>query len=436
MTMSIKNYILSLLFFIVGLFTSSISLLGQTENADSIDYIQLSNQVFNSKIKTVQFYREGWDLSPPVIKLNSNEKLVLSFDDLEADGKEFMFTIRHCDANWLPSILEKYQYIDGYEEDYIYEYEFSVNTIVPYTHYELLFPTTAMKPTLPGNYMLKVFVDTEDSIFFTRRFMVLDQKVNTEGKVKQATTIDDRNYKQEVDFEIISPNYQILNPYVDLKVTITQNQRWDNAITYLKPKMAVNGRYDYNYDYENVFNGVNEFRSADFKSLNYKTENIGQIEYTREGYQVFLLPDKKRTFQVYKTEDDINGYFKIKTEDQDRTETESEYVNVHFRLTYPAPMIDADIYIFGGLSDWSYLPEFKLDYNFKTKAYEKSVLLKQGYYNYIYVLKNRGQSLTDDTFIEGNHWETNNQYTIWVYNREIGEDFDRLVGVTHINSHE
>ncbi|MCD4694780.1 MAG: DUF5103 domain-containing protein [Bacteroidales bacterium] len=410
------------------------SITAQTEEPDTINYIQQSNKIYKQNIKTVQLHRNGWELSPPLIKFNSSEKLKLSFDDLEADGKEYSFTIIHCDAKWHPSPLEKYEYIEGYNDDYIYEFQYSVNTIVSYTHYELLFPADDLKPILPGNYILKVYVENEDSLYFTRRFMLVDQRVNISGTVKQATAISDRNYKQEVDFEILSPSYQITNPYRDLKVVITQNNRWDNANFDLKPRMAVSGKFDYNYDFENVFNGCNEFRSADFKSLHYKTENIGHIEYTREGYQVYLLPDIKRTFQVYKTEDDINGYFKIKTEDQDRSEIESEYVNVHFKLPYPAPMVDADMYIFGALSDWSFNSEFKLDYNFKTKAYEKMVLLKQGYYNYMYILKYRNQEPADDTFIEGNHRETENDYTIWVYNREPGEEFDRLIGVTHLNS--
>ena len=421
----------------VLIYTSSL----QSQESDSImpapeppNYIDLSNKIFKPNIKTIQFHRDGWDLSPPMIKFNSSEKLKLSFDDLDADGKEYMFTIVHCDAAWKPSDIEKYEYIDGYYEDYIYEFRYSVNTIVPYTHYELLFPTNDLRPSIPGNYMLKVFVENEDSVYFTRRFMILNQKVKVEGEIKQATTISDRNYKQEVDFVILAPNYQIVNPYRDLKVVITQNSRWDNALFDLKPRTAISGKLDYNYDYENVFNGGSEFRSADFKSLNYYTENIARIEFTQDGYQVYLKPGEKRTFKQYKKDDDINGQFKIKTEDQDNSETESEYVNVHFSLPYAAPMVEGSFYIFGALSDWNYLPDFKMEYNYKEKKYEKTVLLKQGYYNYLYIFKEDGKTSGDETLVEGNHWETRNEYTIWVYNRESGDQYDKLIGVVHINS--
>ncbi len=420
------------MFFILAAF----NLTAQFESADTIDYVGNSNRIYRSNIKTVLLHRNGWDLSPPLIKFNSGEQLKLSFDDLDADGKEYMFTIIHCNADWTPSKLEKYEYIDGYEEDYIYDFRFSANTIVSYTHYELLFPTQDLKPEIPGNYIVKVYVEHEDSIYFTRRFMVLDQKVDITGRVKQATRLEDSKYKQEVDFEVLSPHYNIANPYRDLTVVVQQNGRWDNAISNLKPRMVVSGKLDYNHDFENVFDGGNEFRSIDIKSLNYYTENIDKIDYDNNGYHVFIRPDERRTFKVYKSDDDINGQLKIKTEDQDGSETRSEYVQVHFFLAYAVPLMDADIYLNGALTDWNLNENSKMTYDFSKKGYLLTLLLKQGYYDYQYVMRQQGQVAGDVSFIEGNHWETRNEYTILVYNREHGTYYDRLIGVTHINSFE
>ena len=409
-----------------------------TSNAqipDSINSWEASNRVYRDNIKSVQFYREGWEMSPPLLKLNTSEKLRLVFDDFDADGKEFLFTIVHCDYLWNPSGLEEYKYIDGYYEDYIYDLAYSQNTIVPYTHYELLFPTDDMKPLIAGNYMLKVYYPVPDSVYFTRRFYVLDNKVKIEGNVKQPTIIENRKYKQEIDFTLTTSNYQILNPYSDLKVVIMQNGRWDNAITNLKPKMAINGKYDYNYDAENVVDGGNEFRTLDIKSLEYNTESIASIEYQGyDGYSVTLRPAERKTFTVYKTEDDINGQFIIKTEDQFETATAAEYVNVHFFLPYPVPMLDGTIYILGGLTDWNFNEYSAMEYDYKRQGYLKTMLLKQGYYNYWYVMKYDKQAVGEVSFIEGNHWETENEYTIYVYNREHGGEYDKLVGVEQLNS--
>lgn len=427
--------VLKILITACGFFLIS-TLSAQFEETDTVDYLDYSNKIFRTNIKTVLFHRQGWDLSPALIKYNSGETLRLAFDDLDADGKEYSFTIIHCDAAWKPSKLETHEYIDGYTEDYIYDFRFSANTIVPYTHYELIFPTTDLRPEIPGNYMLKVYLETEDSVFFTRRFMVLDQKVDIEAGVRQATLLEDKKYKQEVDFQILNPTYNITNPYRDLTVVIQQNGRWDNAITGLKPKMVITGKLDYNYDYENVFDGGNEFRSVDIKSLNYYTENIDKIDYDFSGYHVFVKPDQRRTFKVYKSDDDINGQMKIKTEDQEDTDTRAEYVNVHFYLPYDVPLQDADIYLNGALTDWNLNEGNKLTYDFSKRGYLLTLLLKQGYYNYQYVMKYRDEKKGDVSFIEGNHWETRNEYTILVYNRELGTYFDRLIGVTHINAFE
>ena len=411
---------------------SSLQIHAQT--SDSINYLDESNKIFKPNIKTVLFHRDGWDMSAPIIKLNTEEKLKLSFDDLDADQKDFSFTIIHCDAEWKPSELDQNEYINGYSEDNILEYQFSINTVVSFTHYELIFPTENLKPILSGNYILKVFLNDPDSLYFTRRFFIDEHKVDIEGKVKQASLIEDRNYKQEVDFSVSTKSYRISNPYQDLKVIIIQNGRWDNRISDLKPKMIVNEKLDYDYDRENVFQGGNEFRSIDIKSLKYNTENIASIKSDFESYNVFLRDGQKRSYQVYKTDKDINGQMKIKTEDGTTTETEAEYVNMHFFLPYPAPMIDADLFVMGQLTDWQLSDESKMIYNFKRKGYEKSLILKQGYYNYLYVLRYYNQTAGDESFIEGTHSDTENSYTIFVYYHESSPGYDKLIGIRYLSS--
>jgi hypothetical protein len=125
---------------------------------------------------------------------------------------------------------------------------------------------------------------------------------------------------------------------------------------------------------------------------------------------------------------------KMKTEDGMTTETEAEYVTVHFFLPYPAPLIDADIFIIGQITDWQFSDESKMIYNFKRKGYEKSLLLKQGYFNYQYILRYFNQTAGDESFIEGSHSETENSYTIFVYNSEQGSGYDRLIGIKFLNS--
>lgn len=404
------------------------------QSQDSTNYLDESNKIFKANIKTVLFHREGWEMSLPVINLNTDEKLKLSFDDLDADQKDFTFTIIHCDAGWKPSGLDPNEYIDGYEEDNIRDIGFSLNTLISYTHYELIFPTEDMTPKLSGNYIMKVYLNDRDSIYFTRRFFVDEAKVTISGNIRQASMIEDRNYKQEVDFTVNTRSYNIPNAYQDLRVIILQNGRWDNRIDGLKPKVIISDKLDYDYDRENVFQAGNEFKTIDIKSLKYNTENIASIKSDQENYHVYLKEEERRSYRVYKTEKDINGQMIIKTEDGFTSETEAEYVKVYFFMPYAAPMIDGDFYIMGQLTDWRYSPDSKMNYNYNRRAYELTRLLKQGFYNYQVVLKYHDQAAGDESFIEGTHSETENGYTILIYHRDLSYDYDRLIGIKFLNS--
>jgi hypothetical protein len=202
------------------------------------DFIRNDNYIYKDNIKTVLLYRDGWEMTDPVIRLNSDEKLRLSFDDLDADVKNYNYTITHCDADWQTSDIRKSDdYINGFQQDYIDNYQSSFNTTRHYTHYDLIFPTDYLQITKSGNYILKVFTedDSDKNIVFTWRFMVVEPKVSVKGKIKVPTSISDRDYKQEIDFSIFKQAYNISNPYGNLKVKIFQNSRTDN-IYYMVPE--------------------------------------------------------------------------------------------------------------------------------------------------------------------------------------------------------
>ena len=75
-----------------------------------------------------------------------------------------------------------------------------------------------------------------------------------------------------------------------------------------------------------------------------------------------------------------------------------------------------------------------MSYNFEQKSYVKKLFLKQGYYNYMYLFKDKRTDRAEISFIEGNHWETENEYTIWIYYQATGDLYDRLLVVQDLNS--
>lgn len=407
---------------------------------DSVDYykaayLRYENFVYKSNIKTVIFERDGFPLSDPVLVLNGGEKLKLSFDDLDADYKNYSYTFEHCDAWWKPSDIIPSEFLEGFSDDRITDYSYSFNTIQRFTHYNLYLPKNQLKPLLSGNYLLKVYLEgNPEDLVITRRFIIVDSKIAIEPDLHRATVIDDRNAKQELDFKLNYPGYVIPNPFADITVILMQNGRWDNAVYGLKPLFVKDHLLEYNYEDNNVFNGGNEFRTFDTRNLRIQTQFVKRIDFDTSGYDVYVTDDVRRSAKRYSTESDINGRMSIKTYNGKNNETDADYSRVHFKLMESEPAKDGNFYIFGELTDWSLSKEGMLKYNYEGNYYETTLYLKQGYYDYEYVFLKDGEHIPDETIIEGNHFETENDYTILVYNRAMGTRYDQLIGYKKINS--
>ncbi len=409
--------------------------LSQEEEYYDENYLRYTNHIYKENIYTVLAHRDGWVLSNPVMYLNSENGIVVSFDNLDTDIKDYSYTVEHCNANWQPSGLMRSEFIEGFTENQITDYAYSFNTMVEYVHYNVHIPNEDMKITLPGNYILKIYEDfDEKDLVITKRFFVVEDKVGIEASIKRPSQIDRRNYSHEIDFTLNTTGLNLIDPFNEIKVVIRQNNRWDNEITDLKPMYIKDNQLIYDYDVGNLFYAGSEFRFFDIKSLRYQSERIQQIEYEKPYYHVRLLDDESRRFQVYLYHQDLNGRYMPEVQEGEDDDTEADYCYVYFTLPYEAPMIDGNFYVFGSLSDWNYNARNRMTYNYEKKAYQLKMLLKQGYYNYEYIYVQDGTTLADNTFLEGSHYETENDYVIYVYHRGINDRYDKLVGLKTINS--
>ena len=411
-------------------------LASQDETYFQGNFVRNDNATYRESIQTVLLYKAGFELSPPIIQLNTDERLLLSFDDLDMNYKNYKYTLVQCDAFWNPSQLQPIEYLDGFYEDNINEYKYSYNTTTKYINYVLVFPTDYLKIKKSGNYILKVYTDTPDdqNVILTRRFLVYEPLVTVNCKVDKAMDLNNRYTHQQVDFKILAGDYNITNEYRDLHVFVMQNGRWDNIIQNIRPRMITGSVYDYTMQIELAFPGGNEFRYLDMKTLKYNTDRMRSIEYLADGYHVYVMTDNPRPNGGYLTESDINGRRLISVNQARDPYTEADYAWVHFLLPYYPVLTDGNLYVSGSFADWQYTPVNKMTYNFDLKAYEAKIFLKQGYYNYAYTfLENRAQA-GDMTFIEGSHWETENEYAILVYHRIQGDLYDRLIGLGFIGA--
>jgi len=394
------------------------------------------NIIYQTNIKTVQLYKEGFELAYPVITLNSSEHLKLSFDDLDSGNKRYKFTILHCESDWTTSAeLSPFDYIEGYREENIDDYAYSYNTTVIYTHYFVTFPTAGMRPKISGNYILLVYLEDTSNMAFTRRFMVVESTpVGIQGRITQSSRMEMRNTGQQIDFIVDLNGFRVSNMRQDIKVVVQQNERWDNTLWNIRPRFIRGETLDYTYDENNVFNGGNEFRVFDIKSLLYQSEHISRILYDT-ATQVYLVEERPKSYKNYILEKDLNGrYFIRNDENAMNSDIEADYAWVHFFLPIPAMIGNGKLYILGALTNWQLDNAATMTYSFDRKGYELNLLLKQGLYNYIIVFVETGKLTGDESLIEGSHWETENEYTVYVYYRESGGLYDRLVALQNINS--
>lgn len=398
--------------------------------------MKYSDEVYSETIHSVQLHATEWVFGPPVIWLNKQNQLTLSFDELTNDKKDYYFSFILCDALWSPVDLPQMDYIDGFSEDPITSFQFSVNTLVNYVHYSVNFPTENMKPKKSGNYLLQVYYDDngEKKTVMTKRFLVAENIVGITSDIKMATNIELRNYQHEVDFVINKSGVEIIDPYRNLTVILQQNGRTDNLIADLKPKLVKGDELDYNFESGNIFDANNEFRHFDVKSIAYNTDRVASIQRKENLFHVNLKTDYRRPFERYMSDEDINGRLLIKNDDGKDSDLESEYVWVHFLLSYDAPLTEGSVFLQGAFTQWGFNEKYKLNYDYNLKGYTDSLLLKQGYYNYQYVYLKDGEAAADASYIEGRHSEADNDYTIYVYYRKPGEVFDRLIGLQTVNS--
>lgn len=403
------------------------------------------DRVYDDKVKTVQLYAYGEQTNEPLVGLdNMMGQLTLSFDVLSNDAEVFSYTFIHCSNDWQPTDIQKIKYVRGFDSDYIEDYSFSMNTMVDYVHYNLVFPNANMCPLLSGNYLLIVYSDdelTEENLLFTRRFMVLDEKAVFEVRVpRYANILEMSDTHQQLDVRVIMPDMPTANMQKFARLTVRQNGRWDNVVQSLNPSYVYPDYISYENNSSLVFEACNQYRRFNTSNLKFQSENIAFIRQLDPYFLVAIEDCYPRARKPFVTHDDINGgkYIYIEGENYNSA-TEADYVMADFFFSYSPPLTHEDVYLLGALSDWQLGEENKMKYDYDAEGYRCNMLLKQGYYNFMIVTADKAADemsrVAHTDLTEGDFWETQNVYRLYFYYYNMITGYDELIGYALVNSH-
>lgn len=384
--------------------------------------------VFDENIKSLQVKLFGDDFAPAVAVLGTDDRIAISFDQLSDDREFFRYSLVHCNANWQPSGLLDSEILDGFNEGTIDNYEFSQATTTHYVHYSFTIPNEQVSPKISGNYLLKVFPENDpDRILLQVRFMLSEETVRTQVQAAAQTDIDYNKSNQQLSIVVDTDGAGVDDPFNDLIVVAGQNGRLDNERMLRHPLRMQGTRAIYEHQMPLIFEAGNEYRRFETVSTNYPGMGVENIEYFEPYYNFTLRTDERRDDENYVYDETQNGRYFIREYNSDDSDTEADYVVVHFSLDYPDET-GAMIFLDGDFTQRRFDDNARMFYNYATGRYERAMLLKQGSYNYQYLLVPPGAKRGYTNAIEGDKYQTINEYNVRVYHRRRGERYDRLIG--------
>lgn len=407
-----------ILFIVLGFFGSHLTaqIANETDapfNIKTVTFTQNTNNVY-------PFFRLG-------------EPFQFSFDDLYGNEEDYYFTVTHYNYNWTPSDLAKAEYISGVDNQRIQDYENSFNTLQLYSHYRLNFPNNFCQITKSGNYLLSIYNSTRDLVF-SKKFVVYESLTDIPMQIKRSRIVADNKKMHNVEFNINSKNILFQNPMQNVKVILFQNGKWNNCIVNVKPQYTIGNDLIFKYNKETQFFAGNEYLYFDNKEIRAATNTIAKVDSNSGLYNTLLYTDSPRKNKGYTFFPDVNGNFQPRNLIAQNSDVEADYTWVYFSLFAPEYQANSNIYVTGMFNNNALTSENKMEYNTEKGIFQKAILIKQGFNNYNYTLTDSKHNINEENAIDGNYYETENNYTALVYYRANGERYDRVIGKGDTNS--
>ena len=376
-------------------------------------------------IKTISFVQNNQNVVP-IFQLG--EAFQLQFDDLFGNDASYFYEIIHCDYNWNTSDLQKRDYLQGFDNQRIQESTSSFNCLQIYTHYRLNFPNSNTQLKISGNYILKI-LNEDKEVVFSRKFVVYEDLVTVPIQVKRARNVTNLDSKHNLEFTIKSNVINFQNPLKNIKTVLLQNGKFQTAISNIAPQYTMGNDLVYKYDTPTQFWAGNEFLYFDNNEIRVASNNISRIDSQKDIYSTYLFTNEARANLNYYNWPDVNGNFVVRRLFAENNEIEADYSWIYFSLSAPLfRSSDGAIYVTGMFNNYALTPENKMEYNTEKGIYEKAILIKQGFTNFEYSAVKPNGTIDLENAIDGNFYQTENEYTVLVYYRENTDRYDHVIG--------
>lgn len=389
-----------------------------------------------NNIKSLQIFNPQSNDNTPIIRLKSDEYLLFLFDDVNAGYQRYQYAIEHRNADWSESGIFQSEYLDGISADYARIHKNSFNTYQRYTNYQIQFPNQQMNVKLPGNYLLKVYLNNPDQPLFTQRFAVYEPLTDIDMMVSRFNNPTIPTLNQRLQVNVISGTQNLTEVPDGAKLFLMKNNNWKDSYFVDRPTFSRNNQLTYNNP-DILFPGGAEYNWFDNKNLEVASMTTEKTFRKDSVYHTVLRPNIPGYNLPYNDYPDINGNFYIRNNrfgNEYAANSEADYSWVYFALDAFDDQNGLYIpYVVGAFNNWS------IDDNSRLKKDDSGLwvtelFLKQGYYNYQYVVKNIKTGKIDPTYVSGSFWQAENQYQALFYYRPWGKRYDVLMGFGTGNS--
>lgn len=386
-----------------------------------------SNTVFDSQIKSLMtVVNDKWLSYPAVLRLGSDDVLHISFDELSHNYHRYIYRLEHCEADWSKSedIFES-DWMEGFNDNTIDEYNNSINTIVAYTHYKFDIPNDRCRLKMSGNYRLYVIDEDSDSEkpVAMVEFMVAEQAMNLQMSATTNTDIDTNDKHQQISMSLGFGNILVTNPSEQIYCCVMQNGRDSYRKDNPKPNYINSNGLEWSHNKDLIFDAGNEYHKYEILDVSHPTMGIDIIRWDGSNYQAYPFVDMPRVNYLY--DEDANGAFYFRNSDNRENDIISEYLWVNYRLKSPR-LSEGNILIDGHWTTDENHFNYIMEYDEEQEMYVGRILQKQGYYSYQYLYQSPDGNL-GLLPLEGCFYQTENSYQAFIYYKGTGERSWRLV---------